>query len=143
MNPAIKEQILFVLDDGNEVMRSALDSDLDEKNKQMNRELIAEHERIAAKVERGDGLTKHDRQLIRDANEIHLNDTANLAGRHEQAVLLDEWLMAKEGITKEQAMKILEQHLGRASDTPAVAYRALHTLWEEADGSEQEPAFDD
>ena len=73
MNSTVKEQIIFVLDDDNEAMRSALDSDLDEKNKQMNRELIAEHEEIATKVERGDGLTQHDQQLIRDANEIHLN----------------------------------------------------------------------
>ena len=40
MNPAIKEQILFVLEDDNELMSTALHGDLDEQNKKMNRELI-------------------------------------------------------------------------------------------------------
>ena len=101
MNSAIKEQILFVLDDDNEVMSSALDSDMDEKNKQMNRELIAEHGRLAGKVERGDGLTRHELKIVWDANEIHVNDVENLAGRHRQAILLDEWLQAQDCMTKE------------------------------------------
>jgi len=33
---------------------------------------------------------------------------------------------------KEQAMRILEDWLGRDSSVPARVYRALHTLWEEA-----------
>ena len=88
----IKEQILFVLEDDNEGMRAALDSDLDEQNKEMNRELIREHERIIEKVERGEGLVADDLVLVRDANEIHLNDTDNLAGRHWEAVMLEGWL---------------------------------------------------
>jgi predicted deacylase len=89
---AIKEQILFVLEDDNEGMRAALDSDLDEENKQMNRDLIGAHERIIEKVERGEELAVDDLVLIRDANEIHLNDTGNLAGRHREAVVLEGWL---------------------------------------------------
>jgi hypothetical protein len=97
MNPAIREQIRFVLEDDNELMRAALDpdSDLDEDNKQMNRKLIKEHERILAKLDSGRRLTKIDLQLIRDANEIHRNDEANLNGRHRQAVALDRWLQAR------------------------------------------------
>jgi sialic acid synthase SpsE len=88
----IKEQILFVLEDDNEGMRAALDSDLDEQNKEMNRELIQEHERIIEKVGSGETLTADDLVLIRDANEIHLNDSNNLAGRHREAVMLEGWL---------------------------------------------------
>jgi len=96
MNRAIREQIRFVLEDDNELMLAALDpdSDLDEENKQMNRKLIKEHERILAKLDSGKKLTKLDLQLIRDANEIHLNDQANLNGRHKQAVALGKWLQA-------------------------------------------------
>lgn len=92
MRQAIRNQILFVLADDNEGMNAALDSDLDEDNKRMNRELIAEHEALAAKIERGEALTQLDLQLIRDANEIHLNDSCNLAGQHRQAVMLDRWI---------------------------------------------------
>ena len=75
MDEKIQEQILFVLEDDNEVMTAALaDSGFDEENKQMNRELIKEHKQIIEKVESGKLLTQHDLQLIRDANEIHLND---------------------------------------------------------------------
>jgi hypothetical protein len=91
-NEEIREQILFVLEDDNEGMRAALDSDLDEENKQMNRDLIVAHERIIEKVERGEDLAADDLVLIRDANEIHLNDTGNLGCRHQEAVVLDEWL---------------------------------------------------
>lgn len=92
MNKNIKEQIIFVLEDDNEVMTSALDSDLDKQNKQMNRELIKEHNKIIDKVEAGKELTKLDLQLIRDANEIHLNDKINLAEHHKEAVELEKWL---------------------------------------------------
>ena len=96
MNRVIKEQIRFVLEDDNELMRAALspDSDLDEENKQMNRELIKSHEQILSKLDSGKKLAKIDLQLIRDANEIHLNDQVNLNGRHRQAVTLDRWLEA-------------------------------------------------
>ena len=48
MDEEIKQQIIFALEDDNEVMTAALDpdSDLDEENKQMNRELIQKHEEI-------------------------------------------------------------------------------------------------
>jgi len=145
MKKAIREQILFVLEDDNEVMRAALDSDLDKENKEMNRALIKEHERIIKKVEAGEQLTELDLTLIRDANEIHLNDQENLAGHHRQAVVLDEWLKSHGAMTVEEAMEILEQHLDRDPDTPSLVYSALHWLWEAATpaDAEQKPAFDD
>ena len=145
MTKAIREQILFVLEDDNEVMRAALDSDLDKENKEMNRALIKEHERIIKKVEAGEQLTELDLTLIRDANEIHLNDQENLAGHHRQAVVLDEWLKSHGAMTVEEAMEILEQHLDRDPDTPSLVYSALHWLWEAATpaDAEQKPAFDD
>ena len=144
MDEEIKKQIVFVLDDDNEVMTAALDSNLDEENKQMNRELIKEHEAIITKIEKGKQLTQNDLQLIRDANEIHLNDKDNFNGHHRQAVQLNDWLDKMIELTKEQAMKILEKHLDKDSQTPAKVYRALHTLWEEAtpDDVVKEPAFD-
>lgn len=88
MNEEIKKQIMFVLEDDNEVMRSALDPDsnLDHQNKQMNKELIKKHEAILTKIEKTNRLTQEDLALIRDANEIHLNDEADVQGHHEQAV---------------------------------------------------------
>ena len=56
MNKKTKEQIVFVLEDDCEIMTAALDSDLDEENKQMNRQLICEHEKIVDKVNRGHEL---------------------------------------------------------------------------------------
>lgn len=94
MNPKIKEHIIFVLKDDNEVMRSALDEDsgLDEENRQMNIELILRHEQIINKVQTGDNLTNEDLQLIMDANEIHYNDTEDIVGHHKMAVELKNWL---------------------------------------------------
>lgn len=149
MNETIKQQILFVLEDDNEVMQTALDKDsgLDDENKRMNRELIREHERIIGKVERNELLSQHDLQLIRDANEIHINDTENLNGRHHEALELNEWLDRRVELSMREAMEILEQYLDADSHTPAKVYRALHTLWEEATPNgmvtENEPAFDD
>lgn len=147
MNKEIKEQVVFVLADDNEVMASAVDdtgNGLDEENKKMNRELIQEHEKIIDKVNRGQKLTEKDLVLIRDANEIHLNDEDNIAGHHEGAVALNEWLEQRIGLSKDEAMKILEEHLDGDSHTPAKVYRALHTLWEEAtpDDVVEEPVFD-
>jgi hypothetical protein len=104
MNKKIKQQIIFVLEDDNEVMSAALEpgSDLDEQNKKMNRELIREHEQIIAKVEDGEELTRHDLDLIRDANEIHLNDAENLQEHHREAVMLDKWLQRQRKTTKEE-----------------------------------------
>jgi len=94
MNEEIKEQIRFVLEDDNELMRAALDpgSDLNEENKRMNRQLIKRHEQILARLDKGEQLRQEDLQLVRDANEIHLNDEGNLNGRHKEAVALNEWL---------------------------------------------------
>jgi hypothetical protein len=133
MDKKISEQIIFVLEDDNEVMTTALEPgcDLDEENKQMNRELIKKHEAIIARVEKGGKLTQENLLLIRDANEIHLNDEVNINGHHKQAVRLNDWLDKMIELTKEQAMEILEKHLDRDSHTPAKVYRALHTLWEE------------
>ena len=132
MNQAIKEQIKFVLEDDNELMTAALGGDLDEENKQMNRELIQKHEEILAKLEKNKLLSQEDLQFIRDANEIHLNDSGNLVGHHKQAVKLNDWLEKMTELSKKEAMKILEEHLDKDSHTPAKVYRALHTLWEEA-----------
>ena len=94
MNRAIKEQIICVLEDDNEVMTAALEpgSDLDEENKRMNRGLIESHKRIIEKIEKNEQPTQYDLQLIRDANEIHLNDAIDVAGHHQEAVMLDDWL---------------------------------------------------
>jgi len=146
MDEEIKKQILFVLEDDNEVMTAALDpdSDLDKENKQMNRELIKKHKAIIAKAEKGKQLTQVDLQLIRDANEIHLNDEDNLNGHQAAAVRLNDWLDNMTELSKEEAMKILEEYLDKDSHTPAKVYRALHTLWEESTPNDViEPSFDD
>lgn len=126
MNEEMKEQIQFALDDDDERMQAALGagSDLDDENKQMSRELIRRHEEILMKLDLGDPLSQEDLQLIRDANEIHVNDTEDLNGRHREAIVLEDWL-------------------DRDSRAPARVYRALHTLWEEAtpDGIATEAAF--
>lgn len=142
MNRAIQKHIRFVLDDDNEVMSAALTSDLDEENKRMNRELIRRHGVILAKLDNGDSFSQDDLQLIRDANEIHLNDGANLNGHHKQAVKLDRWLDNMMELDKEKAMQILEQWLDKDPRTPARVYRALHTLWEEATPNDVSPTFD-
>jgi hypothetical protein len=145
MDREIREQIRFVLEDDNELMAAALKGDLDAENKQMNRELIKKHEAIIAKVEKGKWPTQAELQLIRDANEVHLNDKDNLNGHHAQAVKLNDWLDHMAELSKDQAMKILEQYLDEKPHAPVKVYRALHTLWEEAtpDGVAQKPAFDD
>jgi len=72
MNRTIRKQIVFVLEDDNEVMTSALDpdSDLDEENKQLNRLLIKRHAAILTKIERGQPLTQEDFVLIRDTKKL-------------------------------------------------------------------------
>jgi len=147
MDKKIREQIIFVLEDDNEIMQKALepDSDLDTANKQMNRELIKEHEAIIEKIKKSWPLTQEDLQLVRDADEIHLNDIINLNGRYKQAVELDNWLDLMMELPMQQAFDILEKHLHKDSDTPAIVFRALHTLWEEItpNAVAKEPAFDD
>lgn len=133
MEKDIKEQINFVLEDSNELMLTGLDSesDLSEENKQMNRQLIKRHETIIEKVKKGQQLTQHDLQIIRDANRIHVNDEDNLNSRHKQAAELENWLDLMTEIPVKQAFKILEEHLHKDSHTPSIVFRALHTLWEE------------
>jgi hypothetical protein len=99
MNQAVKEIIRFVLADDNEGMTAALapDSDLDPDNKQMNRELIQRHERILAKLDRDETLNQEDLVLVRDANEIHVNDTLDLNGHHKEALVLEGWLSSRMG----------------------------------------------
>lgn len=92
MNKRTKEQILFALEDDNEVMQSALDSDLSKENKQMNRELIKKHNKIIGKVNDGKELTRQDLMLISDANEIDVNDEENMRGHHKQAMKLKEYI---------------------------------------------------
>ena len=147
MDEKIKEHIIFVLEDDNEIMTAALDpgSDLDEENKQMNQGLIKKHEAIVKKIEKSEQLTQKDLQLIRDANEIHFNDTGNFNGHHKQAVELDNWLDLMTELSVKEAFDILEKHLHKGSKTPAIVFRALHTLWEEItpDGVLAKPVFDD
>jgi hypothetical protein len=92
MNEKIREQILFVLDDDKEVMKASLESDLDEENKRMNRCLIDRYRQITGKVKQLRPLSQDDLQVIKDANQIHVNDADNLNGRHDQALELNEWL---------------------------------------------------
>ena len=147
MDDGIREQTRFVLEDDNELMRAALRprSDLDARNKQMNRELIRRHEKILAKLDKGELLSQEDMQLVRDANEIHLNDEDNLNGRHKEAVELDNWLDLVMALSTKEAFEILEKHLHDDSHTPVVVFRALHTLWEEITPNDvvEEPGFDD
>ena len=144
MNPAITEQIRFALEDDNELMATALDkySDLDAENKQMNRQLIARHNEILGKLDGGVALSQDDLQLIRDANQIHLNDAEELYGHHRQAVELNVWLDNVIELSKNEAMRILERWLDKDPKTPARVYRALHTLWEEATPNDACSAFD-
>ena len=147
VDSAIKEQIVFALEDDNELMQAAIgkDSDLDPEDQQMNRELIKRHREILAKLDRGEPLSQEDLLLIHDANEIHVNDAIDLGGRHQEALALDEWLDNMMELSMEKAMAILEDWLDRDPKTPARAYRALHTLWEEAtpNGIAAGPGFDD
>ena len=144
MDDQIKEMIRFVLDDDNELMTAALDGHLDEENKQMNRELIQKHKQILAKMDKGQVLSQEDLILVRDANEIHVNDALDLGGHHKQALALAEWLDRMMELSKDAAMRVLEEHLDRDPKTPARVYRALHMLWEEAtpNGVVDEGAFD-
>jgi hypothetical protein len=146
MNQAVKEIIRFVLADDNEGMTAALapDSDLDPDNKQMNRELIQRHERILAKLDRDETLNQEDLVLVRDANEIHVNDTLDLGEHHKQALVLEEWLANMMEIDRQTAVRILKQWLDRDSHTPARVHRDLHVLGAEATPDDMEkPAFDD
>ena len=144
MNLTIKEHIRFVLEDDNELMSAALDkySDLDDENKQMNRKLIKKHEQILAKLDKNETLSQEDFQLVRDANQIHLNDAEELYGHHKQAIELDTWLNNMIELNKDEAMRILEKYLDKDPKTPTQVYRALHTLWEEATPNDSCPAFD-
>ena len=130
MKRHIKEQIRFVLEDDNEGMTAALDSDLDEENKQMNRELIREQDKILEKLGRGVRLSQQDLQLIRDANEIHYNDARNVGGHHAQAVLLEQWLDRMNGLSK-QAIGIVEGLLCEDSEATSQANRAAEALRQE------------
>ena len=146
MDEKIKEQIRFVLEDDNEGMRAGIErhSDLDAESKQMNHDLIERHRRILAKLDRGESLSQEDLVLIRDANEIHLNDEDNLNGHHAEAIELNDWLDHMMELSIDEAMKVLEEHLDKDPKTPVKVYRALHTLWEEAtlDDVGEQPAFD-
>lgn len=90
-------------------------------------------------------LSQEYLQLVRDANEIHLNDEDNLNGRHKEAVELDNWLDVMMELTTKQAFEVLEKHLHDDTHTPAVVFRALNTLWEEITPEDvaEEGGFDD
>lgn len=92
MNEQIKKQIVFALKDDNEVMSSILNSDLDEVDKQMSRELIKQHNAIINKVYKGQHLTQDELQLVRDANAIHAYDAGDFNEHYLDAVALKGWL---------------------------------------------------
>jgi hypothetical protein len=129
MDEQIKQQIRFVLDT---------------ENRRLNRQLIDRHEQILAKLDRNEALSQEDLVLVREANEIHVNDSLDLGSHHQEALALEEWLDQRAALSQEEAMEILEQWLDKSLDTPARVYRALHALWEEAtpDGAVSEAAFD-
>ena len=58
---------------------------------------------------------------------------------------LDKWLDVVMALSTKDAFEILERHLHDDSHTPAVVFRALHTLWEEItpNGAVEGPGFDD
>jgi hypothetical protein len=145
MNRAIEKYIRFVIENGNEVMLATLSSDLAEANEETRQGSINRHEEVLAKLDNGQALSQEDLQLIRDANSIHLNDSDNLDGYHEQAVELDCWLDGMTELDKEGATQILEQWLDRDQHTPVQIYRALHTLGEEPTPNDvvDESVFDD
>ena len=58
-------------------------------------EVIRRHEQVLEKLDADEALTQADLVLIRDANEIHLNDTLDLAGHHKEVIALEEWLASK------------------------------------------------
>ena len=82
MDDEIRETVRFVLADDDEGMRAALepDSDLDEENKQMNRELIQRHGQILAKLDRDEVLSQEDLVLIRDG-PVFLPSLSNCQNR--------------------------------------------------------------
>jgi hypothetical protein len=61
-----------------------------------------------------------------------VNDSENLGEHHVEALVLEEWLDMMIELSKNEAMRVLEEWLDRDAKTPARVYRALHTLWEEA-----------
>ena len=146
MDEKMKKHIIFVLEDDNEVMRAAIKphSNLDAANKQMNRELIKKHKAIIEKIKNNKLPSQEDLPLIKDANEIHLNDADNINSHHKQAVELDNWLDLMTQLSAKEAVEILEKHLHQDSKTPAIVFRALHTLWEEITPNNvtEKPAFD-
>jgi hypothetical protein len=110
----------------------------------MNRELIQRHEQILAKLDRDEALSQEDLVLIRDANEIHVNDTLDLGEHHKQALVLQEWLANMIELDRQTAMRILKQWLDRDSHTPARVHRALHIVGAEAASDDAEkPTLDD
>jgi hypothetical protein len=106
---------------------------------------MKKHKAIIEKVNKDQLPSQEDLQLIRDANEIHFNDAININGRHKQAVELDNWLELMTELTVKEAFEILEKQLHKDSKTPAIVFRALHTLWEEItpDDMPPSPAFDE
>jgi hypothetical protein len=140
----IRDQIIFALADDNEIMTAALDpdSDLDEEDKQMNRELIKQHEAIIDKVEKGQQLTQNELQIVRDANEIHVNDEDDYNEHHQAAMALNDWLDMVTELSSKKAFEILEKHLDKDPATPRIVLRALHTVWEEITPNYTVPCFD-
>lgn len=89
MIEVLEETAIFVLEDDIEGMTSALDSDLDAENKRLNQLLIKKQKDVIAKIKTGQKLTKEDMNIIKDANEIHINDTCDFAEHHVDALKLD------------------------------------------------------
>ncbi|MDO8303280.1 MAG: hypothetical protein Q7T18_08565 [Sedimentisphaerales bacterium] len=92
VNEQIKKQIIFALEDDNEVMSSIINSDLHEVDKQMSRQLIKQHKAIINKIEKGQHLTQEELQLVWDANTIHAYNAADYNEHYLAAVALNDWL---------------------------------------------------
>ena len=88
----IKKQVIYALEDDNEIMTSALDSDLDKEDKRMNRLLIKKHDKIIDKIRSENALTMEDLTLINDANQIFINDGKNITGKFRNGLKLNAWL---------------------------------------------------
>lgn len=92
MITVIEETMCRSLEDDVEVMTSALDSDLDAENKRLNSLLIKKQKEVIKKIKTGKTLSKDDKKIIKDANEIHVNDESDFCGFHNDALDLDVYL---------------------------------------------------
>jgi len=89
MKPAIKKHIRVILEEENRVMSDALNNNT--ANKQIIQNMLQRNKDVLTRLDK-DCLSQEDLQLIRDANDIYLNDHESLADHYEEIVGLDRWL---------------------------------------------------